>query len=167
MKNIIKTVAVLLVAGGSVFAAESGNVIIQGTVAAVNEIVVTPVAGYNTLNMTAGATIQQVATINEKSNDPDGYTVTLQSLNAGATTQGFLKGADTENADFFNYTMTYGVAAAEAAVTLAAGSGIVTSTSAASIEAGAEKSLRISFAGSTWKNADVYSDTITLTIAAK
>jgi hypothetical protein len=165
--NIIKSVVALLLAGGSVFAADSGNIILQGTVAAVNEIVVTPVAGYNTLNMTAGATIQQVATVNEKSNDPDGYTVTLQSLNAGATTQGFLKGADAQNTDFFNYTMTYGVAAAEAAVTLAAGSGIVTTTSAPSIEAGAEKSFRISFTGSAWKNADTYSDTITLTIAAR
>lgn len=67
--------------------------------------------------MAAGATIHQVATVNEKSNDPDGYTVT-------------------------------------------AGSGIVTTTSAPSIEAGAEKSIRISFTGSAWKNADTYSDTI-------
>src|SRR5687768_3215877 len=87
--NIIKTVAVLLLAGGSAFAADSGNIVIQGTVAAVNEIVVTPVAGYNTLNLTAGATDQQVATVNEKNNDPDGYTVTLTSLNASGA-QAFL-----------------------------------------------------------------------------
>lgn len=165
--NIIKTVAVLLLAGGSVFAADNGNIVLEGTVAAVNEIVVTPVSGYNTLNLTAGATDQQVATVNEKNNDPDGYTVTLVSLNAAATAQANLKGADTENSQVINYSMKYGVAASEAAVTLVAGSAVVSSTSAASIEAGAEKSLLVSFSGASWKNADTYSDTLTLTIAAK
>jgi hypothetical protein len=160
-------ISVLALSAASVFAADNGNIILSGTVAAVSELTISPVAGYNALNLTTGGADVQVATVNEKNNDPDGYTVTLQSLNAGATTQGFLKGSDTENSQFFNYTMKYGTAAAEAAVTLVAGSAIVSTTSAPSIEAGAEKSLLISFTGSSWKNADSYSDTITLTIAAK
>jgi len=162
----IVTVGLVLTAA-SAFAADNGNITIQGTVAPVNAIAITPVSGYNTLNMTSGAIDQQVATLNEKNNDPDGYTVTLASLNAAAGSQAVLKGADAQTTDSFNYTMKYGVAASETAVTLVAGSAVVTSTSAPSIEAGAEKSLLISFTGSSWKNADTYSDTITLTIASK
>jgi hypothetical protein len=162
----IVTAGVVL-SGAPAFAADNGNIVIQGTVAPVNEIVVTPVSGYNTLDLTAGGTDVQVATVNEKNNDPDGYTVTLVSANAAETAQAFLAGADGDNAQVVNYSMKYGVAEAEAAVTLVAGSAVVTSTSAASIEAGAAKSLLITFAGSSWKNADTYSDTITLTIAAK
>lgn len=157
----------LVVGAASVFAADSGNITIQGTVAPVNAIVVTPVAGYNSLALGAGATDQQVATVNEQNNDPDGYTVTLVSANASTNTVAFLKGADSENSQVVNYTMKYGTASSEAAVTLVAGSAVVTSTSAASIEAGAEKSLLVSFAGASWKNADTYADTLTLTIAAK
>jgi hypothetical protein len=133
----------------------------------VNAIVVTPVSGYNTLDLSADALNQQVATVNEQNNDPDGYTVTLQSLNAAATAQANLKGADAQNSQVVNYSMKYGVAASEADVTLVAGSAVVSNPSAASIEAGAEKSLLISFSGASWKNADTYSDTLTLTIAAK
>ena len=152
------------------FADDSGNVVIQGTVAPMNQIVVTPVAGDNALDMTASATDKQVATVNEKNNDPDGYTVTLVSANAlaASSSQARLTGADSDNSQVFNYSMKYGSAGSEAAVTLdGTGSATVTSTSAASIEAGAEKSLLVTFSGSSWKNADTYSDTITLTIAAK
>lgn len=160
----------LILSAASVFAADSGNVTIQGTVDPVNAIVVTSVAGYNSLALGTGATDQQVATVNEQNNDPDGYTVTLVSANAAtaASAQARLNGADTENSQVVNYSMKYGVAAAEAIVTLdGSGSAVVSSTSAASLEAGNEKSLLITFAGDTWKNADTYSDTLTLTIAAK
>ena len=157
----------LILGGASVFAADNDNVIIEGTVSPVNEIVVTPVEGHNALDMAAGAVNQQVATVNEKNNDPDGYTVTLTTLNAPAGNAAFLKGSDADNSQTFAYSMKYGTAGSEADVTLASGSAVVTSTSAASIEAGAEKSLLVSFTGSSWKNADTYSDTITLTIAAK
>ena len=162
--------SVLALGATSAFAADSGNITIQGTVSPVNELTVTPQAGYNALDLTSGATEQTVAVVNEKNNDPDGYTVTLVSANAQAasSSQARLKGADTDNATVVNYSIKYGVAAAEAAVTLdGSGSAVVSSTSAASIEAGADKNMKITFLGATWKNADTYSDTLTLTIAAK
>lgn len=154
----------------SAFAADSGNITVQGTVDPVNELTVTSQAGFSTLDLTAGATDLTVAVVNEKNNDPDGYTVTLVSANAQAASsaQARLNGADGANATVLNYSIKYGVAAAEAAVTLdTTGSAVVSSTSAATVEAGSNKNLKITFAGSTWKNADVYSDTVTLTIAAK
>ncbi|HVR36446.1 MAG TPA: hypothetical protein VMS21_11410 [Methylomirabilota bacterium] len=160
----------LVLSGSSALAADNGSVTVQGTVEPVNEITVTGQTGFNTLNLSAGATDQNVAVVNEKNNDPDGYTVTLVSANAQAasSSQARLKGANTANATVINYSMKYGTALAEAAVTLGAtGSAVVTSTSAASPETGSNKNLLITFSGSSWSNADTYSDTITLTIAAK
>jgi hypothetical protein len=145
----------------------SGNIIIQGTIAPVNVIVVTPVSGYNALDLSAGTKENvQVATVNEKNNDMAGYTVTLASLNAGSTAQAFLQGT-VGTTNIFNYSMSYGTAGSEAAVTLVAGSAVVTTTSDMSSEAGAAKSLLVTYVGSSWKHADTYSDTITLTIAGK
>lgn len=152
------------------FAADSGSVTVQGTVAPVNELTVAAQTGFNALNLTTGATDLTVAVVNEKNNDPDGYTVTLVSANAQAagSAQARMKGADTANATEINYSIKYGVAALEAAVVLSAtGSAVVTTTTAATAEAGADKNLKITFAGATWRNADTYSDTLTLTIAAK
>jgi len=161
--------AALVLTGASASADDSGFVLIQGIVDPVNELVLTTVTGFNSLDLSVSAVDQQITTVNEKNNDADGYTVTLVSANATADspTQAYMKGADTANVTPINYTMKYGTASAEVAVTLVGGSAVVTSTSAASIEAGAEKSLVISYTGSTWRNADTYNDTITFTIAAK
>lgn len=161
--------AILALGAMSAFAADSGNITVQGTVDPVNALTVTSQAGFNALALSTGSTNQTVAVVNEKNNDPDGYTVTLVSANAQAASsaQARLKGADAQNATVINYSIKYGVAASEAAVTLVSGSATVTSTTAATPEAGSNKNLQISFDGSTWRNADVYSDTLTLTIAAK
>lgn len=157
----------LILGAVSASAADSGNITVQGTVAPVNEITVTSQTGFDTLDLTNGGTDVLVAVVNEKNNDPDGYKVTLVSLNAGTTAQANLKGADTENASVINYSIKYGAPTLETAVTLVSGSAEVTSTTAATPEAGTTKNLKISFAGSSWSNADTYSDTLTLTIAAK
>jgi hypothetical protein len=167
---LVAAVGLLSICARPMLAADSGNITLQGTVDPVNEITVTPVAGYNSLNLASGATDQQVATINEKNNDPDGYTVTLVSANAAAagSSQARLKGADAQNSQVVNYSIKYGVDGSESSVTLDnTGSAVVTSTSAASPQTGANKSLRITFSGNSWLNADTYSDTLTLTIAAK
>lgn len=155
----------------SPFAADDvGSVTIQGTVPAVNQISVTSQSGYNTLDLSAGATDQTIAVVNEKNNDPDGYTVTLVSANAAAaaSAQPRLKGGDTANSTVVNYSIKYGVEGAEQAVTLDAdGSKVITSVSAATGASGVDKNLMITFSGVAWQNADTYSDTLTLTIASK
>ena len=154
----------------SAFAADNGSVTIQGTVEAVNEIVVTTQSGYNALDLSAGATDQTIAVVNEKNNDPDGYTVTLVSANAAAaaSAQARLKGAEAANGTEINYSIKYGTTGAEQEITLDAdGSKVITSVSAATDAAGVDKNLMITFSGLAWRNADTYSDTLTLTIASK
>jgi hypothetical protein len=103
---------------------------------------------------------QVVANATEKSNDKIGYTVTLNSLNAGSTAQAFLKGA-AGNTDTVNYSMKYN----GTAVTLASGSAVVTSSAVKTVSAGVVKALSVTIPAS-WVNTDTYSDTLTLTITA-
>lgn len=164
MKNILKTVMAILLAGGSVYAADSGQITVQGTVAAVNEITVTPQTGYDSLAIASGATDQYVALVNERNNDPDGYTVTLSSLNAdGAQARLRLDSTGT----YVNYSMKYGTSGAEAEVALSSGSATVTNASAPTGSSGADKRLLVSFSGVSWPMAGTYADTVTLTIASK
>lgn len=163
----------LVLGAGSAFAATTGDVTVQGTVDPINEITVTAETGYNTLDLSTTQTDLKVATVLEKNNDADGYTVTLESANAKANTssQARLKGALAGNADVMNYSMKYGVAASEAAVTLSSavgseGTATVTDATAPTASSGDSKNLLISYTGA-WLKADTYSDTLTLTIASK
>jgi len=142
-------------------AQSSGNITISGTVANNTSITVTPTAGYNSLDIAAGETDKDVAAVNERSNKRDGYTVELQSANAGAGTQAYLGGTG-GNTDVVNYSMKYnGVA-----VTLSGGKATVTNVAARTPGAGVDKNLSVTLAAA-WVNTDTYSDTLTLTIAAK
>lgn len=163
----------LVLGAGSAFAATTGDVTVQGTVDPINEITVTAETGYNTLDLSTTQTDLKVATVLEKNNDADGYTVTLESANAKANTssQARLEAALAGNADVMNYSMKYGVAAAEAAVTLSSavgseGTATVTDATAPTASSGDSKNLLISYTGA-WLKADTYSDTLTLTIASK
>jgi len=86
--------------------ASSGNITISGTVANNTSITVTPAADYNNLDIAAGETDKVVAVANERSNKRDGYTVELQSANAGTGTQAYLGGTG-GNTDVVNYSMKY------------------------------------------------------------
>ena len=159
---ILATAAVTLAAG-----TRAASITIQGTVQPVNEITITPETGYNSLDLTAtnAVTDTAVATVNEKNNCATGYTVTLVSLNAEGG-QARLKGSNRAT-QYINYSMKYGPAGSEAAVTLDSKTGTVTSTAAASAEAGNNKRLLVTAAGNHGREAGVYSDTLVLTIAAK
>lgn len=138
-----------------------GSITIAGTVANVTTITVASVAGYDLLPIAAGCVDQVVANATEKSNNKLGYTVTLNSLNAGSTIQASLNGA-VGNTDKVNYTMKYGVTA----VSLVNGSAVVTSSAARTPQAGVVKALSVTITSGAWVNTDTYSDTLTLTIAS-
>lgn len=140
-------------------AATSGSITIQGTVANNISITVAPQGAYNNLNIAGGEIDQLVAIATEKSNDKNGYTVTLTTANAPTGTAAFLKGTG-GNADTVPYTMTYG----GVDVTLVAGNAVVTTASARTPSAGMPKNLKVTIPV-VWVNADIYNDTITLTIA--
>ena len=159
-----KLAAITVVLGALAFtshAALSGNITISGTVGNNTRIVVEPMAPYNDLDIDGGETDTKVATVTERCNKKGGYTVTLRSENATAS-QAFLKGTGS-NEDVVNYSMTYG----GIAVTLASGVGTVTDTTARTTGQGVAKDLNVTIGTGGWYDEDTYSDTLTLTIAAK
>ena len=161
-KKYIALTLALLGTAGVASAQSSGTLTIQGTVAAVANITVSPQTGYNTLNIAGGVANQNVANITEQSNDKNGYTVAMTSLNAGASGSSlFLKDTGT-GTDTVPYSLTYnGVA-----VSFSSGSATLTSASAKTAQTGVVKALAVTIASS-WVNADTYADTLTFTITGK
>lgn len=162
--------ACCVVVGRVASAAGSDSITIQGSQAAVNDISIASQSGYNNLDLTSGETAKTVAIVNEKSNDPDGYTVTLQSANAldAESSQAHLKGANGSNSTTVNYSIKYGPGGSEADVTLnGTGAAVVTDANSNTGSSGSDKNLKVTLSGSAWRPADTYSDTLTVTIAAK
>ncbi len=140
---------------GTLHAATSGNMLLQGTIAQVLSIVITPVSGVNTkLDLSTNQTNLVVGSIQEVSNASSGYKILLTSANAGT-----LKHATTKTA--LNYTARYN------------GSNVTLSTTAKTIftqtTGGAfntTKKFDVSFngQGATNLTEGTYSDTLTFTI---
>lgn len=164
-KNYVAvTLALLGTAAVGLAQTASGTLTIQGTVASAVSITVTPLSGYNTLDIASGVSDQNVADVVEKTNDKNGYTVTMTSLNAGATGNSLFL-ADTAGgtgADTVPYSLTYN----GNAVTFNNGSATLTDAANRTPQAGIDKSLAVTIASS-WVNSATYADTLTFTIAGK
>ncbi len=63
-------------------AASSGTLSLSGTVALVNDIVITPDPAALNLNIVAGEVDKLIATVAETSNNPSGYKIFMKSTNA-------------------------------------------------------------------------------------
>ena len=164
MKKPILTVVVASIGLVLLCGATSVSITPQGTVSSVIEISVAPIAGYNTLDLAVNATDVDIANITERANSKNGYTVTLASANAGSTSTPKFAGATAGNTDVLPYSIKYN----GTTVSLSSGEAIVTDASAKTSGTGVTKLLEISYLGaSSFLNADSYSDTLTLTIAAK
>jgi hypothetical protein len=163
MKWIVAVVA-LLVAAFPGFSATTGTLVLQGTVPGILEITVAPQPAASALDLTSNQTNLLAANVTERSNRKAGYTVTLQSANAGAGNAFFFKSADPLNLDTLAYTLSYD----GAPVALAAGTALISDASAKTPAAGAVKGLAISYSGAaSYLNEDAYADTLTFTITAK
>lgn len=138
------------------YAALTGSITISGSISAATAIVVSTVAGYNSLDLTTTATDQNVATVREINNTAAGYSVTLTSANAGKLKNGSLGQV--------TYTAKYN----GSAVTLAASPQTVTTQGSQSAVVNVVKNFAISYTGTAAQDLMVgtYSDTLTFTIAA-
>lgn len=155
-----KLVAVLAVLAFSVqtLAASTGTLLLQGTVAAVNDIVVTANSPNNTtLNIVAGESGKNVASVAETSNNLNGYKIFISS-----PTGGFLVNTS-DAAAKTSYKIAYdGVAAVTPTVAplqvknVTALTGLTTDTSAVAADVTA-------FATAP---AGLYEDTLTISIVA-
>lgn len=145
------------------FANTSATLILEGTVPGILDISVAAAAVSANLDLGSNASFV-VASVTERSNKRAGYTVTLSSENAvGAGSDvPFLKGQEVTNTDTLEYSLTY----AGIPVELSAGSAIITDVSTKTPSSGSVKPLGISYVGD-FLYEDVYSDTLTFTIAAK
>jgi hypothetical protein len=165
-KGTAKGIAVLALALAIALpslAATTGTISLSGSVGGVCDVTVTQPTGNNSLAITTKVTNQTIATFVEKCNKASGYTLTLSSANNSV-----LKGSLAGNTDTLPYSLVYGTTIATAtAVSLSAGSAVITDASAKTASTGVTKILAISFDGTSFLNEDSYSDTLTFTIAAK
>jgi hypothetical protein len=162
--RVTLVIAMVLIGAAIVSAQTTGSITLTGTVSPILEITVTPVAGYDSLDLTITQTNLLVATVNEKSNNAAGYSVSVASTNAAATssTIAYLEGV-TEG-ETLDYTISYGGAAV---LLNTFGEAIVTDVvGAKTTAAGVDNSVQISYTGG-FLSADSYSDTLTFTITAK
>lgn len=138
------------------FAATTGSITISGSIPAATAIVVTPVTGYNALDLTTTAVDTQVATVREINNTPNGYLIKLTSQNAGALKNGTLGNV--------SYTAKYNAST----VTLSSTAQTIVTSPASNSVVNVLKNFTVSYTG---QAADTlmqgtYSDTLTFTIIA-
>jgi hypothetical protein len=162
--RLLVAAVAILVSAIPAFAATTGTLTLTGTVPAVLDISVAAQPAAASLDLSVNQANLLIANVTERSNRKPGYTVSLQSSNAGAGTSFFFKSADVLNVDTLTYTLTYG----GTPISLVAGSALITDATAKTSGTGVTKDLRISYSGAaSFLNEDSYSDTLTFTITAK
>lgn len=155
--RLAMTVISTLAATSTVFAASTGTLLLQGQVQEVLDVVVIPNGSNTNLNILAGETDLNVATVEETSNRLTGYSIKLSSA-----TEGELRHT-VESTQKTTYTVSYDGAAAVAPTstgvvvkTVSSLSGLTTDTS----------NLNVNVASLATAVAGTYQDTLTVTIEA-
>jgi hypothetical protein len=158
--KFVVSVALLLALTIPSFAATTSTISLSGSVAPTCSIDVTQPTSNSSLAITTNVTKSTIATIKEKSNATNGYTVSLSSANGWA-----LKGTATS----LSYTLSYGATGSIVDLTTAVGSPVtLTDSSAITVSGGVTKSLQITFLGASAElPSGDYTDTLTVAIAAK
>ena len=134
----------------------SATLYLSGSVAKTASISVVTASGASSLNLlSTPPSAITVGTLSEICNSTTGYTVSVQSANGGS-----LKGAISGNTDSVAYTLYQN----GTAVTLSATA--TTMITASAKTSGTSQTLTIAYTGNSALAADVYSDTLTFTIAA-
>ena len=161
MKKSITTAflafASLALGGHAAFGADTGVITLSGSIGIVNEIVITQTETATNLNVLEGEADAVIATVEESSNSPTGYTIFMNSVNNSNL-------INSENAEeSTSYTVSYdggapvSLTTADAAVkTVAALDGLVKDESA----------VLINVAANSEAGSGAYTDLITVSIAA-
>lgn len=159
-------IAAVWLSSQSALAQNSASVVLSGTVGASAKITATTAPQLTSAELVDGVTDKLVSTVNEKCNNHNGYTVTLQSVNAAAasSSQARLKGGRAGNTDVINYSIKYN----GAAITLDnTGTATVTNSDVKTGGSGVDKPLAITIAGGQNPSDDLYVDQLVLQIAVK
>ncbi|MGZ3725608.1 MAG: hypothetical protein ACXWQQ_07395 [Pseudobdellovibrio sp.] len=157
MKNLLLTAMVLLATSSS-FAASTGTLDISGTVLPINDIVINPNLGNkDSLNITGGEVDKNVASVDETSNNINGYKIMMSSLNSS-------KLVNSASAAFSTaYTVSY---AGGAATTLTTTPTPVKDSGALAGLTTVTSQLTVSVTAYPTAPAGTYGDTITISIVA-
>ncbi|MFV3130564.1 spore coat protein U domain-containing protein [Niveispirillum sp. KHB5.9] len=142
------TLCLLLAAPSAWGQTAQGTITLRATVTATCGISLS--TGNATLDLTGGTTNIPVATVDERCNAANGYTVSLSSKNGGSLSSGSANIA---------YTLHYGDSNSAADGSLA--------TSRAVTGTGRQTVLSVSVPGGAQRQAGQYEDTVTIAIAAK
>lgn len=156
--NIVKTLTALgMLASVSAQAAGTGNLLLQGTVTIVNDIVITANANATNLNILGGETNKLVATVDETSNNLNGYKIQMLSANSSKLV------LSTDSSKSTTYTVAYDGGApvsltgtAQTVKNVGSLSGLATDTSNVNVNVTAAPNA----------TAGTYEDTITISIVA-
>ena len=161
--------AVGVVAGGTAaIAATSGQLTLSGTVQQILAITVTPAAAASGLDLTGSVSQLKVATILAEANNPSGYSVSVSSLNQGASDCGAANGpcfhspTATTNDD-----LSFSILRDAVAVSFSGATGTFISSGARSAVGGDSYDANITYDG-TAANLDQatdYTETLTFTIS--
>lgn len=152
--------AALLLLGSSTpaLAADTGDLDLTGSVATVCDVVVTPVAGVaDDLPLSGAQSGLVVGSVTETCNDPNGYSLSADSLNDSELVA---VGSSTDTVPF---AVTYG----GAGVNLNGAAVTIVNTTGPTGPGGVTNDVAISYADPGFIQADTYTDTITFTITAK
>lgn len=161
MKNVFSVATVLsLTMVQSAYAVSTGSILLSGTVAPINEIVITEnSANTMSLNIGAGEAAKNIASVVESSNNAAGYKILMSSVNAGElrhTLDATKKTTYRVSYDGGTYTAPGSTLSPVVVKNVSSASGLATHTSQVLVNVTA---LASALAGN-------YQDTLTLTIQA-
>ncbi len=157
MLKIALAIGALLVPMNAL-SADTGTLLLQGTVALVNNIVITPNGSNNTsLDIQSGSANVLVASVTETSNNLTGYKINIKSLNGGE----LRNSADATKKT--TYTISYN---GGSAVTLSTSYQQVKNVSSLSGLTSNSSNVNASVAAYSSAPAGTYSDTVTFQIVA-
>lgn len=161
--------ASLIAAVPAAMAATSAQLTLTGTVQQILAITVNPTASATGLDLTGSVTALKVATVTAEANNPTGYTVSVSSLNQGASDCTSANGpcfhspTATTNDD-----LGFSLLRDAVAVSFSGASGTFVTTTARSAVGGDDYDAEISYDGTSANldQATDYSETLTFSITA-
>lgn len=156
MKKLIAVTALLTLATTSAFAATSGTLLLQGSVAQKISVEVTAASVASVLDLATAQTDLKVGSVNLKSNSKTGYKLKISSANLGKLKR-------VGGSEVFSFTLKY--AGSSVGLSTAAGTTI---TNASGSVVNVTNDLNISYAAAAAETMveGSYEDTLTLAISA-
>lgn len=149
----MKLLALLILVPTFVGAATNATLFLKGTIPSILSIAVTAETVATSLPLTTSQTATKIATVTERSNNLNGYSVNIVSANLGKLVL--------NPANYIPYSLTYN----NLAVNLSGATGQTFSNSFVSAAA-VDKDVKITYTGVSNAVAGDYSDTLTFTITA-